>query len=220
MASSDWRQVSTILDWVILLQPKSTLDIGTGFGKYGVLCREYLDVFDGRLGRTEWARQIHGIEIFEHCISPVHSYVYDEIIKSDALFALSRMKAGSYDLALLIDVIEHFEVERGITLLRECQRVARYTLVSTPKKFFENDDSYGNPAQVHCSLWDAAMLCENGGVVISRNLGNNIALFAGTAADRAVRYWLRLKRKRELASWFPRCYSFCRSIRSLWIDKG
>ena len=28
--------------------PSSVLDIGTGFGKYGLLCREYLELWDGR----------------------------------------------------------------------------------------------------------------------------------------------------------------------------
>ena len=36
------------MDINIALKPFSILDIGSGFGKYGVLCREYLELWDGR----------------------------------------------------------------------------------------------------------------------------------------------------------------------------
>ena len=36
------------MDIIIALKPFSVLDIGSGFGKYGVLCREYLELWDGR----------------------------------------------------------------------------------------------------------------------------------------------------------------------------
>ncbi len=33
-----------MIDWLVELQPRSVLDIGVGFGKWGFLAREYLDV--------------------------------------------------------------------------------------------------------------------------------------------------------------------------------
>jgi hypothetical protein len=45
------------MDNIIALKPKSILDIGTEFGKYGVLCREYLELWDGRQ-KYEFTRRI------------------------------------------------------------------------------------------------------------------------------------------------------------------
>src|SRR5476649_1888122 len=139
MASSQWRQVSTIVDWVLLLEPSRVLDVGTGFGKYGLLCREYLDVFQGRLRPLEWTARIDGIESFADCITPVHRYVYNRIDNGEALTVLKDLAAESYDLALVVDVLEHLNQQDGSQLLRECRRVAAYTLVSTPKRFFPQD---------------------------------------------------------------------------------
>ena len=48
------------------LRPKSVLDVGVGFGKYGYLFREYLDVWDMHsvrdYERRRWTTRIEGIE--------------------------------------------------------------------------------------------------------------------------------------------------------------
>ena len=48
MPSSQYYHISKIMEMIISLNPKSVLDIGSGFGKFGVLCREYLELWDGR----------------------------------------------------------------------------------------------------------------------------------------------------------------------------
>ena len=45
-------QLTHCINKIIQLQPKSVLDVGCGFGKWGYLCREYLDVFPGSPTRT------------------------------------------------------------------------------------------------------------------------------------------------------------------------
>jgi hypothetical protein len=147
MATSQWHQISSIVDWVLLIQPSSVLDVGAGFGKYGVLCREYLDVFQGRLRSTEWTARIDGIEFYEGCITPLHRFIYNDIHQGDALDVLGEIKTGTYQLALLIDVIEHLDTENGVRLLRECQRVASYSLISTPKRFVAQGPIFGTRAR-------------------------------------------------------------------------
>ena len=48
MPSSQYYHISKIMEMIISLDRKSVLDIGSGFGKFGVLCREYLELWDGR----------------------------------------------------------------------------------------------------------------------------------------------------------------------------
>ena len=48
------------------LRPKSVLDVGIGFGKYGMLFREYLDIWDmecvADYDPAAWKTRIDGIE--------------------------------------------------------------------------------------------------------------------------------------------------------------
>jgi hypothetical protein len=41
------------------------MEIGVGFGKYGLLLREYLEIWGEGEVYEDWLRKIDGIEIFE-----------------------------------------------------------------------------------------------------------------------------------------------------------
>src|SRR3972149_3569081 len=109
MPTSQYNQISKIMDLIIELNPKSILDIGVGFGKYGVLCREYLKfwVWDGTHDFHDFKTRIDGVEAFEEYLTPIHAFVYDNIYKGDAKDLVDQLDT-SYDLVLLIDVLEHF----------------------------------------------------------------------------------------------------------------
>jgi hypothetical protein len=216
MATSQWRQISAILDWVLLLQPRRVLDVGAGFGKYGMLCREYLDVFEGRLRREEWTAQVDGIEGYDGCITPVHAFVYNTLHHGDALDVLRERPAGAYDLALVIDVIEHFEFDASERLLDECRRVSSYVLVSTPKLFFAQGAEFGNPREIHRSEWAPGVLSAHGGVVVHEDEISSVAIFAGSSAALSVQDYLRRVRKRRLAARFPSSYRLYRRIGGLF----
>jgi SAM-dependent methyltransferase len=206
MASSQWHQISPILDWILLLRPTSVLDVGSGFGKYGFLCREYLDVFDGRLTPGEWQTRIDGIEIFPSCVTPVHQYVYDHIHIGDACDVLTRLPYDGYDLVLLIDVLEHYDTTTGANLLRLLPTIGRYVIVSTPTAFFPQDETYGNTAQKHLSFWPPRVLRDQGGFIVHRDRIGCVAIFQGRAATVPLAKYLRQMRNRALASRFPRAY--------------
>jgi len=71
MPSSQIANISTITGWIAEIQPASILDVGVGFGKYGVLAREYTDVRAGRYRRGEWKVTIDGIEIYSPYYNPI-----------------------------------------------------------------------------------------------------------------------------------------------------
>ena len=52
--------IPTIIKTVMSRNPKSVLDIGVGFGKWGYLFREYLDVYHGRVFKEDWLVNIEG----------------------------------------------------------------------------------------------------------------------------------------------------------------
>jgi hypothetical protein len=141
--------IGSVLDRVVRLQPGRVMDIGVGFGKWGFLVREALDWNVGRLERAEWRTVIHGVEAYPYS-SPLHDWVYDEIIWSDVLEVVDRV--AGYDLILMNDVIEHIAKDAALDLLRAFAARNGTVVISTPLEFFEQEIA-GNDHEHHVSHW-------------------------------------------------------------------
>ena len=153
MPTSQYHQINQILQLITLTNPKSVLDMGVGFGKYGFLTREYLDIFYGRMQKdTEWKITLDGIEAFENYINPVHHYIYNELFIGNALEILPTLNKR-YDLVLLIDVLEHFVLEEGIKILAECRKKGRNIIISVPKSWYTQNMAFGNEYETHRAHW-------------------------------------------------------------------
>ena len=152
MPSSHYHQLNEILDLIIETNPQKLLDIGIGYGKYGFLSREYLEIWDPAIPYGAHKRQIDGIEAFEPYLTPLHYQVYDTIFKGNALDILPGI-TDRYDLILMIDVLEHFSHEDGLRILKECRRCGKNILISVPRMMSEQEDVYGNPFETHRYNW-------------------------------------------------------------------
>ncbi len=152
MPTSYYSQLNEIVELVVLTKPKSILDVGIGFGTYGFLAREYLELWDGRGEYGDWKIRIDGIEVFKKYITPVHDFIYDQVHIGDAIKILPTLKT-SYDLVLIIDVLEHFNYQNGIKLLEECKEHARNIILSTPKNMVPQKSVFGNPFETHKFHW-------------------------------------------------------------------
>ncbi|HQL71490.1 MAG TPA: hypothetical protein PLA77_11700 [Bacteroidales bacterium] len=151
MPSSQIANISTITGWIADIQPASILDVGVGFGKYGVLAREYTDVRAGRYRRSEWKVTIDGIEIYSPYYNPIWQ-IYDRIYCEDVVAFLPHLR--NYELILLCDVIEHFEKPVGESILRECMKIATHAvIVSTPSGPYPQGPMHGNEHERHKSEW-------------------------------------------------------------------
>jgi hypothetical protein len=140
------------MDLIINLNPNSILDIGAGFGKYGLLCREYLELWDGRQRYDEFTRRIDAVEAFEEYITPVHRFVYNNVYVDDVLNIIDNLELN-YELILLIDVLEHFDKEKGALLVRKILTGNGGIIISTPKKFINQIDMFCNKYEMHRSQW-------------------------------------------------------------------
>jgi hypothetical protein len=151
MPTSHYLQINEIIQMVNYIRPVSVLDVGVGFGKYGMLLREYLkfwspmDELNVRTGR------IDGIEIFESYITSGQKYYYDSIYIGNALDIMPKLK--SYDLILIIDVLEHLSHDDGQKLLTLCQKKADYVIISTPIKMNVQGPAFGNEFEMHRAQW-------------------------------------------------------------------
>ena len=131
MSTSNWQNISYNIQLVKLINPVRILDVGVGFGRWGILFREFLEVWGDNNYSCKWNRVIDGIEIFPEYIKPYHKYFYDNIHICNALDFLKSLN-DNYDLINLGDVVEHFEKKEGHELIDICLKKSVYTLINIP----------------------------------------------------------------------------------------
>ncbi len=120
MPLSIWRGLEDCLETIVERRPQSVLDAGIGFGLFGHLLRQYLDVWEGRIERSHWRVRIDGIEIDERRIQPHARYLYDHIYVGDIRVLVPQQGARtSYDVILFGDVLEHLPKADALMLLRQ-----------------------------------------------------------------------------------------------------
>ena len=159
MPSSRPNLIPTVIHIIRQLRPKSILDVGVGFGKWGHLFREYTDILESehdpaRYKRENWQVRIDGIEGFPDYLTEMHRFIYNDIHIGNATEVIGRLP--KYDVVFLGDVIEHFTPEDGKQFLREAMDHANQAvLISTPKYETEQDALCGNELERHRSLWSA-----------------------------------------------------------------
>ena len=144
---------------ITLTDPKKLLDIGIGFGKFGFLAREYLELWKEEADYNKRVVKIDGIEAYEPYITPVHKLIYDNVFIGNALEILPGLK-DKYDLILLIDVFEHFTFEDGSELLEYCRKAARNILISVPVSMSQQESVFGNQFEEHKYAWQKKDFCK------------------------------------------------------------
>lgn len=152
MPVSDYRHISDVLDVIRQVNPQTILDVGVGFGKWGVLCREVLEVYNQRLQPETWTVQIDGIEIHEPYRNPLWEIAYNRLHIGNAFDIVESL--GQYDLILGCDVIEHFDKEIGSILLRKLYHRANIVIVTSPRGFMPQGAVHDNEYECHRSCWD------------------------------------------------------------------
>lgn len=162
MPSSGPNSIPVVLELAWELAPKRVLDLGVGYGKYGVLLREQLELRhsheDRHRGKTNgFSRvvRIDGVEGFPSYVGDLHRAVYDSIYLEDILEFVN--KEWEYDFIFIGDVLEHLDkaiaVEKVLPTL--VARAAMGVLVSVPAKVGEQGATFGNPLEIHRSSWSA-----------------------------------------------------------------
>ncbi|UQX04551.1 class I SAM-dependent methyltransferase [Streptomyces sp. RerS4] len=130
---SIWKGMEDCLQTIVERRPSAVLDAGIGFGLWGGLLRQYLDVWSGRVQPSEWAVRIDGIEIDEKRVQPHARHLYTEILVGDIRRLVPRRAAEhSYDVILFGDVIEHLPKDDGRALLDAAAGLCGVVVVRIP----------------------------------------------------------------------------------------
>ena len=80
----------------------------------------------------KFLRRIDGVKLLRN-IHPLHKFVYNRPYDDDIMNIIEQIDFR-YDLVLLIDVLEHFNIEQGNLLLSKILQNNKGAIVSTPKK--------------------------------------------------------------------------------------
>ena len=138
MPTSQHWQIPHVLQVIADEQPTTVLDVGAGYGKFGCLAREYAS-----------PSRVDAVDV-----TPPRFTLYDHVYLGDLRQLASVLPADAprYDLALFIDVIEHFEKAEAYRVLDELTRRARRVAVATPLGF-RPQEIPGMPFETHRSGW-------------------------------------------------------------------
>jgi hypothetical protein len=156
MPGSHSEQINQIVNLMTLLRPKSILDVGVGFGAYGLLAREFLDTANvpekENHGYLQFTMRVDGIEVFETYKNPNYDWVYDKVHFGNALDILPNLEEN-YEMILLIDVLEHFTKEDGDKLLTMLVERGQNVLIATPNNIGDQGAEFGNEHETHVFQW-------------------------------------------------------------------
>ena len=139
MPTSEHWQIPWIVDLIHRESPATVLDVGAGYGKFGVLVREYSK-----------AVRVDAVDV-----NPPHYPVYDNVYLGDLRNldgVLPPDAPARYDLVLLIDVLEHLSKAEGWETLDRLARRSWRLLVATPWGYRPQFDP-DMPYETHVSGW-------------------------------------------------------------------
>lgn len=161
-SSQAWR-IPHVAELIYKLKPRSVLDIGIGFGKWGVIAREYTDVNKGRCAKNKWQVRIDGIEIFAAYRSVLWE-VYNTVYIGNVIDVLPKL--GNYDLILAIEVLEHMTRADGLRMMSQIKAKSIHHVIT-----YSNSVSpavFGNRHEEHITKWSPedfkgfTLMCERG----------------------------------------------------------
>ena len=156
MASSFIDQVPAIVQLSQKLKPKTVLDIGKGFGKFGFLLQEYIGIINtmkvnpDKSLREQSSIKIDTVEVDADLMLPHLSQLYNTIYFGDILKLYKNLPF--YELVLMIDIIEHINKEEALLLLKHLVQQGTKIIIATPIHFFEQH-LYASKFENHISHW-------------------------------------------------------------------
>jgi hypothetical protein len=153
MGTSNWQNISYCIELIRRINPKSILDIGAGFGRWGILSREFLEIWDEGNYSDNWKRKIDAVEVFDKYVKPYHSYFYDNVYVENATDFMNK-PGEKYDLIICGDIIEHFEKKDGENFIENCLGRCKYLMINIPiGKKWEQEIINDNEYEIHKSIW-------------------------------------------------------------------
>jgi hypothetical protein len=177
VASSFVDQVPIIVFLLLKLNPKTVLDVGKGFGKYGLLLHEYVGIDstkrpDPSKTLSEQSRvTVDAVEVNQNYLWPHISQFYRHVYVGRVQDLCNSLP--SYDVVLMADVIEHIEKAAARQVVEYFLAQGSTVVVSTPRHFFQQD-LYESPDEHHVSFWTLGDFQGPDRSVLHQNVGSGV----------------------------------------------
>jgi len=156
MGTSNWQNIPFCIEALMKIAPARVLDVGVGFGRWGMVVREFCDVWFGRVLQPEWQVRVEGVEGFPDNIRDYHAAFYNHIHRADAREVLPEQFQQPWDVVIFGDVLEHFQKPEARQFLQSALAASDYVLVNIPLGGeWPQSDMYHNPYERHLSEWAA-----------------------------------------------------------------
>jgi len=138
---------------------KTVLDVACGLS----LKSQYIDA-DIRVG----------VDVYRPYLKKIEANVPYVVINADVMHLDSLFLPDSFDLVLLLDILEHLEKDQAIDLLKMAEKIAsKAVIIETPKGFVpQNIDIWGyggNQYQTHRCGWEPSEFSDRGYNVVLRD---------------------------------------------------
>jgi hypothetical protein len=156
MASSFSTQIPVIVHLLSKLKPRSVLDVGKGFGKYGFLLHEYCGIDSSvRPNPTLSLKQqsrivVDAVECNPDYMWPHLDQLYRQVFtgRIEALYK----ELPRYDTVLMADVIEHLDKQNALLIVRHFIQAGSSMIIATPREFFQQE-LFESDDEHHVSHW-------------------------------------------------------------------
>lgn len=154
MGSSNWQNISRCIELIRLVNPQKILDFGIGFGRWGILSREFLEIWDNSNYSGKWERQIDGLEVFPDYIKSYHSYFYNNIYIEEGYGWIKNCRE-KYDLIIFGDVLEHFDKSKAEEIIQISLLKSDFIMINIPLgEYWEQNTVNENKYEEHKSVWN------------------------------------------------------------------
>ncbi len=121
-------------------------------------CNSVLDVGCGHsssIGMIRRRFRSEGIDIYKkNIIESKRKKLHDKYMLGDIKKLSKLYKKKSFDACVAIDVVEHFNKQDALRLIKDMEVIAKKrVIILTPNGFYEQHAFDGNPHQIHKSGW-------------------------------------------------------------------
>ncbi|MEM1550798.1 MAG: class I SAM-dependent methyltransferase, partial [Candidatus Bathyarchaeia archaeon] len=118
------------------------LDVGCGYGEWGLLLRK----------KKKGSFYLIGVDIWRPHLDKVCKIcVYNDLIQVAA--PKLPFKDKSINISLACEVLEHLNKEAGYELLRELERISKDKIIISTPLNWPQEEIYDNPYERHLSEW-------------------------------------------------------------------
>lgn len=111
--------------------PDRLLDVGLGFGRWGILAREVCDSERGRIRSENWRTHIEAVTATPNQVEEYHHFFYDQIHVIDPVEYLETI-TDQWDLIVIDQISRDLPAIRWRRLMDASLQQAAYVLVLTP----------------------------------------------------------------------------------------